>query len=105
MEVQCRLDATLDSVKGLLGGVVGGRSLVHSDAVYFMSQLMGYSAWQAYEMAIYSEATDQSLYTPFDQNGAQLLSKETIEACQEHWGEGMANECLLMTQKEFTMYG
>lgn len=94
----CRLAATGDSLSGLNGStVVGGRSLVHTDATYVMAQLIGYTPWQAYQMAIYSEATDQSYYTPFDQNGNPLLSSDTIASCQEQWGSAMDNACLLTT--------
>lgn len=102
MDIQCRLLAigsALSSFGSKNGGneLIGGRSLVHSDATYFMAQLIGYSPWQAYEIMVYSEATDQSQYTPFGQNGRQLLSNATIVACQNQWGSAMPNECLLTT--------
>ena len=98
MEKLCRLAATRDSLNGLNGStVVGGRSLVHTDATYIMAQLIGFTPWQAYEMAIYSEATDQSFYTPFAQNGSQLLSNEELDTCQAGWSDTMSRNCLLTT--------
>lgn len=99
MQIRCRLAATKDSISGLTGGtvMVGGRSLIHTDATYLMAQLIGFTPWQSYEMAIYSEATDQVFYTPFSQMGKPLLSNDDISACQTNWGVGMANDCLLTT--------
>jgi hypothetical protein len=68
--VTCRAEAFQDSLSGLNGsnGIIGGRSLVHSDSTYLMAQIIGYTPWQAYQIAIYNEATDQSDYVPFDQS-------------------------------------
>jgi hypothetical protein len=62
--VTCRVQAFQDSLSGLSGsnGIIGGRSLVHSDSTYLMAQLLGYTPWQADQIAIYNEATDQSDY-------------------------------------------
>lgn len=97
--LSCRIAATSDSMSGLSGGnhIIGGRSLVHSDSLYLMAQLIGYSPWQAYQMMIYTEATDQSEYTPFSQQGERLLTEDEIASCRENWGITMPNQCLLIT--------
>ena len=97
--IACKVAATTDSLSGLTGSnaIIGGRSLVHSDATYLMAQLIGYSPWQAFEISKYSDATDQSYHTPFNQAGHQMLSDSTIENCQAAWGPDMPNECLLTT--------
>lgn len=84
-EVRCRVRATADSLSGLSGGnaIIGGRSLVHSDAAYLMAQLLGFSPWQAYQIMIYAEATDQSTYEPSDQKGRLMLDAQVIQACYE----------------------
>lgn len=45
--VACRGEAFADSLSGLSGanGIIGGRSLVHSDSTYLMAQLIGYTPW------------------------------------------------------------
>jgi hypothetical protein len=98
-QVSCRAAALSDSLSGLSGSnnIIGGRSLVHSDSTYMMAQLIGYTPWQAYQILIYSEATDQSEYTAFDQQGHQLLSDNEIANCRSHWGAGMPNSCLIIT--------
>jgi hypothetical protein len=97
--VTCRLSALIDSLKGLtrFNKIIGGRSLVHSDSTYFLAQLMGFTPWQAYQIMIYNEATDQSKYTPFDEKGEPLLSEGQIASCRAHWGLKMASECLITT--------
>lgn len=98
-EFTCRLEAMSDSLKGLTGTntIIGGRSLVHSDSTYFMAQMLGFSPWQAYQMMIYSEATDQSEYTAFDRQGRQMLTDEEMKACRANWGPSMPRHCLLIT--------
>lgn len=98
-QVTCRVLATADSLSGLTGGnsIIGGRSLLHSDSTYLMAQLIGYSPWQAYQVMIYNEATDQSEYTPFDQDGLQMLSDAQIADCRAKWGPGMRRHCLAIT--------
>lgn len=97
--VGCRVAATADSLSGLSGGnaIIGGRSLVHSDSTYLMAQLLGFTPWQAYQVMIYDEATDQSDYFPFDQNGAQMMSDTEIADCRANWGATMPRRCLVIT--------
>jgi hypothetical protein len=98
-QISCRIAATADSLSGLSGGnsIIGGRSLVHSDATYLMAQLIGYTPWQAYQVMIYDEATDQSDYFPFDQQGLQMLSDAEIADCRERWGRAMPRYCQAIT--------
>ncbi len=95
----CRIKAISRSISGLAGirKIQGGRSLLHSDATYLIAQYIGFSPWQAYQMMIYSEATDQASYVPFDENGQQVLSNDLIKACIEHWGYDMPSQCLIIT--------
>jgi hypothetical protein len=99
-QLQCRVAATADSLSGLSGSnaIIGGRSLLHSDSTYLMAQLIGYRPWQAYQLMIYNEATDQSDYFPFDQNGAQMLSDADIAECRAQWGRTMPRHCLVITR-------
>jgi len=99
--VTCRAEAFQDSLSGLNGsnGIIGGRSLVHSDSTYLMAQIIGYTPWQAYQIAIYNEATDQSDYVPFDQSGRQLLDDNAISQCRSDWGLGMPRDCLIITKE------
>ena len=96
----CRVAATGDSMSGLTGGnsIVGGRSLVHSDSTYLMAQLLGFTPWQAYQIMIYDEATDQTNYFPFDQNGQQMMTDAEIVSCRLRWGVSMPRKCLLITR-------
>ncbi len=98
-QLTCRIVATADSLSGLTGGnsIIGGRSLLHSDSTYLMAQLIGYSPWQAYQVMIYNEATDQSEYTPFDQDGFQMLADADIAHCRAEWGQTMPRYCLALT--------
>ena len=97
--IACRLKALYDGVSGLAtkDTIAGARSLLHSDATYFMAQLIGFDAWQAYQMMIYSEATDQAEYTAFNQKGLQILTNDDIKQCRDHWNTGAARECLIIT--------
>ena len=99
-QLQCRVAATADSMSGLTGtnAIIGGRSLLHSDSTYLMAQLIGYTPWQAYQVMIYDEATDQAEYFPFDQNGAQMMSDADIAECRAQWGRAMPQHCLLITR-------
>lgn len=99
-EMSCRVTALTDSLSGLSGSnnIIGGRSLLHSDSTYLMAQLIGFTPWQAYQMMIYDEATDQSDYVPYDQNGLQMLTDDDISNCRAHWGASMPSQCLLITQ-------
>lgn len=98
-QMTCRIVATADSLSGLTGGnsIIGGRSLLHSDSTYLMAQLIGYSPWQAYQVMIYNEATDQSEYTPFGQDGFQLLADAEIADCRAQWSQKMPRHCLAIT--------
>ena len=98
--VGCRVAATGDSLSGLTGGnaIIGARSLVHSDSTYLMAQILGYTPWQAYQVMIYDEATDQSDYFPFDQNGSQMMSDTDIADCRARWGASMPRKCLVITR-------
>ncbi len=104
--VACRGEAFTDSLSGLSGsnGIIGGRSLVHSDSTYLMAQLIGYTPWEAYQISIYNEATDQSFYLPFDQKGQQILSDSTVDQCRATWGLGMARQCLITTKEMNGVY-
>lgn len=99
-EISCRVTALTDSLSGLSGSnnIIGGRSLIHSDSTYLMAQLIGFTPWQAYQMMIYDEATDQSDYVPYNQDGLQMLTDDDISNCRTHWGASMPNQCLLITQ-------
>ena len=105
-EMSCRANALIDSLSGLSGSkaIIGGRSLLHSDSTYLMAQLIGFTPWQAYQIMIYSEATDQSQYTAFDQQGSQILSNDEIAACRGAWGSNMPHGCLLISQSVNGLY-
>ncbi|MGI9246750.1 MAG: hypothetical protein ACR2I8_08640 [Steroidobacteraceae bacterium] len=96
-EVGCRAIASADSLSGLTGStaIISGRSLVHTDSTYLMAQLIGFTPWQAYLIAIYDSATDQNQYTPFDQNGVQMLSNTAVADCRARWGLLMPARCLI----------
>ncbi len=96
----CQLKALYDGVSGLIAKgetIAGGRSLVHADSTYFMAQLIGFSPWQAYQMMIYSEATDQAEYTAFSQQGKKLLTDTEAIQCRTNWHTDMPRKCLLLT--------
>ena len=98
LAAKCRVLAINDSLSGLSGtnAIIGGRSLVHSDSTYVIAQVLGYSAWQAYQIMIYAEATDQSSYEPFDQEGLRLMTVDEIISCYEQ--SMLANDnCLAIT--------
>lgn len=99
-QVTCRQEAFTDSLSGLTGtnGIIGGRSLVHGDSTYLMAQLLGYTPWEAYQIMMYNEATDQKYYLPFDQAGRQLLDGDTVNQCLADWGAAMPRQCLLTTK-------
>lgn len=97
--LNCKINATADSLSGLTGtnNIIGGRSTVHSDAMYAMAQLIGFTPWQAYQILIYSEAADQGQYTPFDQSGHPILSDDEMKQCISNWhGKNFNNNCLIM---------
>jgi hypothetical protein len=102
--VQCRILATADSLGGLSGtnDIIGGRSTLHSDSVYLIAQLNGFSAWQAYQIMIYSEATDQSAYEPFNQSGYLMMSAEEMDACYK--SDMAYRKCLAITPKLSGVY-
>jgi hypothetical protein len=99
LQLKCRVAALADSLSGLTGSndIIAGRSLLHSDSTYLMAQLIGYTPWQAYQVMIYNEATDQSDYFPFDQTGRQMLDDEQIAACRRDWGSAMSRHCWVIT--------
>lgn len=105
-ELSCRVKAVTDGISGLGDGnaIVGGRNMVHSDSTYLMAQLIGFSAWQAYQMMIYSEATDQAEYTAFDQKGAKILTDAQATHCREAWGPDVPRECLILTPEVNGIY-
>ena len=105
-EYTCREAALQDSLSGLSGtnNIIGGRSLVHSDSTYLMAQLLGFSPWTAYQIMIYSEATDQGDYEPFDQRGHAILTDHEISACRANWGPDMPPGCLLLTPDVSGLY-
>ncbi len=104
-ENRCKVKALGDSLSGLSGNnaIIGGRSLVHSDSTYMIAQLLGFSPWQAYQIMIYDEATDQSDYVPFDQEGRQMLTDQEIEAC---YGSNLLGDrtCLAITPRLTGIY-
>jgi hypothetical protein len=106
LELGCRVAATADSLSGLSGGnsIIGGRSLLHSDSTYLMAQLIGFTPWQAYQVMIYNEATDQSDYFPFGQDGRQMLSDEEIAGCRSNWGYAMPRYCWVITPEVNGLY-
>ncbi len=98
-QLTCRAAALGYSLSGLTGnnGIIYGRSLVHSDSTYLMAQLIGFTPWQAYQIMMYTEATDSSQYTPFDQNGLQMISDADIASCRSNWGPSMPRYCEAIT--------
>lgn len=102
---RCRIRATADSLGGLTGtnAIIGGRSLLHSDSAYAIAQLLGYSPWQAYQILIYAEATDQSSYEPFDQNGALMMSTSEMDLCYDQ-AMRASYSCLGITPKVLGLY-
>lgn len=104
-ENRCKAQALGDSLSGLSGSnaIIGGRSLLHSDSTYMIAQLLGFSPWQSYQIMIYDEATDQSDYVPFDQEGLQMLTDQEVEACYSSnlLGDGT---CLGITPKLSGIY-
>jgi hypothetical protein len=48
-----------------------GRSMVHTDATYFLAQALGFRSDVAYWIAAYNEVTDLTRYAPIDQCGRQ----------------------------------
>jgi hypothetical protein len=105
-EAICRQEALTDSLSGLGGSnsVIGGRSLVHSDATYLMAQLLGFSPWEAYQIMMYAEATDQGDYEAFNQDGYALLSEDEVSECRGNWGSDMDPKCSLITPDVTGLY-
>ena len=103
--VRCRIRATADSLGGLSGSndIIGGRSLLHRDSAFVIAQLLGYTPWQAYQIMIYAEATDQSSYEPFDQHGALMMTAEEMDACYQQ-GMQASDSCLAITPKVLGLY-
>jgi hypothetical protein len=101
----CKVQALGDSLSGLSGNnaIIGGRSLVHSDSTYVIAQFVGFSAWEAYQIMIYDEATDQSDYVPFAQDGQQMLTNTEIEDCYSS-NFSVQRACLAITPKMTGIY-
>lgn len=53
-------------------GYAHARSIVHTDAVYFMAQRVGFTADDAYWIAAYDEAVDLGAYEPVDRSGMPI---------------------------------
>jgi len=53
---------------------VPSRSMIHSDATYFLAQALGYRADVAYWIVAYNEVADYTRYAPIDQCGVQASS-------------------------------
>jgi len=75
--------------------VNGGRSMVHTDATYYLAQLIGFTPAEAYQIAIYDEAADTGQYNAFDQEGKPLLTAEEIQNCSVN--RSANKKCLLIT--------
>ncbi|NVB41364.1 hypothetical protein G6O69_26235 [Pseudenhygromyxa sp. WMMC2535] len=54
-----------------------GRSMVHTDATYYLAALVGFDIDSAYWVAAYDEAADLGQYTPRDRNG-DLIADPTL---------------------------
>ena len=92
----CKRKAFFDGIKIMSGrtNIIGGRSMVHMDATYYLAQLIGFKPEEAYQIAIYDEAADTGQYNPFNQDGMPILSNEEIVQCAIHKTD---KKCLLMT--------
>lgn len=62
--------------------VISHRSLLHLDATYYLAETIGFSPDDAYQIAIYDQATDNGIYIPSDQTGHSLLSEDVVKRCQ-----------------------
>lgn len=56
----------------------GGRSTLHTDATYYLAQIIGFNADQAHVIASYNEATDLGIYAPHDINGQPLVGRTDL---------------------------
>lgn len=74
----CRL-SLIKHVITLPGNMEGSRSMLHTDATYFIAQALGYTPDDAYQIISYNQATDLGVYQPYDQRGVRLISAETCQ--------------------------
>lgn len=56
---------------------VPARSMIHSDATYFLAQALGYRADVAYWIVAYNEVADYTQYAPIDQCGVQASASNS----------------------------
>jgi hypothetical protein len=56
---------------------VPARSMVHTDATYFLAQALGYRADVAYWIVAYNEVADYTRYAPIDQCGVQATTSNS----------------------------
>lgn len=68
--------AGLNTVEAL---PIRGRSMVHFDATYVIAQALGMNATDAYWLAAYDQAVDQSSYQAYDKQGEGLAKYTTLE--------------------------
>ena len=74
--------ALMKEVAGLPKRMEGSRSMLHTDATYFIAQALGYSPEAAYQIVSYNQATDLGVYQPFDETGHRLVPLATCEQKQ-----------------------
>lgn len=55
-----------------------GRSTLHTDASYYLAQVIGFNADQAYVIASYNQATDLGIYIPHDITGQPLVDRADL---------------------------
>lgn len=60
---------------------VAYRSMIHSDATYFIAKVLGFSSQNSRTIAKYDEAADSGQFIPFSINGNLLLSRDTLHKC------------------------
>jgi len=77
--LRCRTNALVQAAR-TLPITTGGRSMVHTDATFYLAQAVGFTAEEAYWIAAYDEATDLGQYVPHSQEGVPLVD---VEACAE----------------------
>ncbi len=59
---------------------VAARSMIHTDATYFLAQALGFRADVAYWIAAYNEVADYTVYAPIDQCGVQATQDNSGRA-------------------------
>lgn len=70
----------------------GARSTIHTDATYLLAQAAGFSARDAYVVAIYDAATDMGQYVHRDQHGGLAVDP------QDCIGGAPRTDCWLLSQ-------